>query len=90
MAKTIRFTLNPEGASCGWSMAMGKSYLQDKWVSMTTPIDRLYSIGHFTFWPGGVPMAALSGACAAQMIKHPVPLKMLLRGGRVLKKIKHG
>jgi phytoene dehydrogenase-like protein len=67
---TIRFTLNPEGASCGWSLALGQSYLQGKWLSLTTPIDRLYSIGHTTFWPGGVPMAALSGVIVANMIKH--------------------
>jgi len=82
---TIRFTLNPEGASCGWSMALGQSYLQDKWVSLTTPIDRLYSIGHTAFWPGGVPMAALSGACVAQMIKHDRKVEMLRGGARILK-----
>ena len=77
---TIRFTLNPEGASCGWSLAVGKSYLQDKFASLTTPIDRLYSIGHTAFWPGGVPLAALSGVVVAQMIKHERKLD-LLRGG---------
>jgi len=76
---TIRFTLNPQGASCGWSLALGQSYLQDKWLSLTTPIDRLYSIGHTTFWPGGVPMAALSGFLVAQMIKHEEKL-LFLRG----------
>ncbi len=76
---TIRFTRNPEGASCGWSMAKGKSFLQDRWLSLTTPVDGLYSIGHYTFWPGGVPMAALSGACVAQMIKHDRKLELLRR-----------
>jgi phytoene dehydrogenase-like protein len=82
---TIRFTLNPEGASCGWSLAVGKSYLQDKFVSLTTPIDRLYSIGHTAFWPGGVPMAALSGAIVAQMIKHERKLDLLRSGARLLR-----
>ncbi len=82
---TIRFTLNPEGASCGWSLAVGQSYLQDKFLSLTTPIDRLYSIGHTTFWPGGVPMAALSGAIVAQMIKHETKLDLMRGGARFLK-----
>jgi len=77
---TIRFTLNPQGASCGWSLALGQSYLQDRWLSLTTPVDRLYSIGHTAFWPGGVPMAAVSGAIVAQMIKHERKVG-LVRGG---------
>jgi phytoene dehydrogenase-like protein len=83
---TIRFTLNPEGASCGWSLAVDQSYLQDKYLSLTTPIDRLYSIGHTTFWPGGVPMAALSGAMVAQMIKHERKLDLLKGGARLLRR----
>ena len=82
---TIRFTLNPEGASCGWSLALGRSYLQGKWLSLTTPIDRLYSIGHTTFWPGGVPMAALSGAIVARMIKHEGKLDLLKGASRLLR-----
>ena len=82
---TIRFTLNPQGASCGWSLALGQSYLQDRWLSLTTPIDRLYSIGHTTFWPGGVPMAALSGVIVAQMIKHERKLDLMRGGARLLK-----
>lgn len=82
---TIRFTLNPEGASCGWSLALGQSYLQGKWVSFTTPIDRLYSIGHTTFWPGGVPMAALSGYLVAQMIQHEQKLLFLRSALRLLR-----
>jgi phytoene dehydrogenase-like protein len=84
---TIRYTLNPEGASCGWSMELEKSFLKDTWVSLTTPIDNLYSIGHYTFWPGGVPMAALSGACAAQMIKHGRGLQLVRDGRRLLKRM---
>jgi phytoene dehydrogenase-like protein len=83
---TIRYTLNPEGASCGWSLAMGKSFLQDRWLSITTPIPNLYSIGHFTFWPGGVPMAALSGAIAAQMVKHNRKMELLRRSGQLLRR----
>jgi len=83
---TIRFTLNPEGASCGWSLALGKSYLKDKFLSLTTPIDRLYTIGHTAFWPGGVPMAALSGAMVAQMIKHESKLDLLKGGARLFRR----
>ena len=77
---TIRFTLNPEGASCGWSLAVGQSYLKDRYLSLTTPVDRLYTIGHTAFWSGGVPMAALSGAIVAQMIKHERKLELLRSG----------
>ena len=84
---TIRYTFNPEGASCGWSLELGKSFLKDTWVSLTTPIDNLYSIGHYTFWPGGVPMAALSGAYVAQMIKHGRGLQLVRDGRRLLKRV---
>jgi len=83
---TIRFTRNPEGASCGWSLAKGKSFLQDRWTSLTTPVRGLYSIGHFSFWPGGVPMAALSGACAAQMIRHERALQSLRKASARIRK----
>ncbi len=85
---TVHFTLNPEGASCGWSMALGKSYLQDKWLSLTTPFENLYSVGHFTFWPGGVPMAALSGVIVAQMIKHDTKVERLHDLANLFKKTK--
>ena len=85
---TIRFTLNPQGASCGWSLAVDQSYLQDKFLSLTTPIDRLYSIGHTSFWPGGVPMAALSGAMVAQMIKHETKFDLMRAGGRFFKNLR--
>ncbi len=83
---TIRFTLNPGGASCGWSLQQDKSYLNGKWLSMTTPVSNLYSIGHYSFGPGGVPMAALSEACVAQMIKHNRKFEALRRGGQLLKR----
>ncbi len=83
---TIRYTLNPEGASCGWSLELEKSYLKDKWLSLTTPVAQLYSIGHYTFWPGGVPMAALSGLFVAQMIKHNIKVETLRSGWDLLQK----
>ncbi len=74
---TIRYTLNPEGASCGWKLEYEKSFLKDRKASITTPYDGLYSIGHFTLWPGGVPIAALSGVFAAEIIKHNVSFNVL-------------
>ena len=85
---TIRYTLNPEGASCGWTLELEKSYLKGKWLSLTTPVDQLYSIGHYTFWPGGVPMAALSGLFAAQMIKHGIKVEKLRSGWKLLKNLR--
>ncbi len=80
---TVRFTLNPDGASCGWSMDKNKMYFKDKKMSITTPYDGLYSIGHYTLWPGGVPIAALSGVFAAQMIKHNTSFNMLRKASNL-------
>jgi phytoene dehydrogenase-like protein len=74
---TIRFTLNPNGASCGWKLELEKSFLKDRKIFMVTPYDGLYAAGHYALWPGGVPIAALSGVFAAELIKHDVSFKTL-------------
>ncbi len=83
---TIRFTLNPNGASCGWCMEMEKSFLKDRKISMLTPYDGLYTIGHYALWPGGVPIAALSGVFAAGLIKHEVSFNALRKIYNLFKK----
>ncbi|MCU0822566.1 MAG: FAD-dependent oxidoreductase, partial [Spirochaetes bacterium] len=83
---TIRFTLNTEGASCGWDFELEKSYLKDKKVSITTPYKGLFTIGHFAFWPGGVTMAALSGVIAAMLIKHDLSFNILRKVKNMFRK----
>lgn len=63
-----RFTLNWQGASAGWSFELPRSPLDKKFVSITTPFRNLFTAGHWTLWPGGVPAAALSGKLAADAV----------------------
>lgn len=83
---TIRFTLNPDGASCGWKMELEKSFLKDRKLSIVTPYKGLYTIGHFALWPGGVPIAALSGVIAAGLIKHDAGFNALRKMYRLFKR----
>lgn len=62
---TIRFTMNSEGASAGWTYDPERSFLRKKLYSFETPIKNLFCAGHYTIWPGGVPSAALSGKIVA-------------------------
>ncbi len=66
---TIRFTLNPEGATGGWTYDHEHTVLKDKYLDLFTPIRRLLAIGHYAIWPGGVPFAALSGWMGAKAIE---------------------
>ncbi len=65
---TIRFTLNPEGSTGGWTYDHEKTPLKGKYLDLFTPIDRLLTIGHYAIWPGGVPFAALSGWMGAKAV----------------------
>lgn len=62
---TIRFTMNSEGASAGWTYDPEKAFLRKKLYSFDTPVKNLFCAGHYTIWPGGVPSAALSGKIVA-------------------------
>ncbi len=62
---TIRFTMNSEGASAGWTYDPERAFLRKKMYSFDTPIKNLFCAGHYTIWPGGVPSAALSGKIVA-------------------------
>jgi phytoene dehydrogenase-like protein len=57
-----RYTLNSMGASSGWSMDAEE---QNK-LSQRTPIRNLLLAGHWTFNPGGLPAAFISGRRAAE------------------------
>ena len=54
-------------------------------MSITTPYEGLYSIGHYSLYPGGVPIAALSGVAAAWMINHNITYKVLQKAYNLFK-----
>lgn len=60
-----RYTLNSMGASSGWSMDADE---QNK-LPQRSPIKNLFLAGHWTFNPGGIPSAFMTGRKAAEMVK---------------------
>ena len=63
-----RFTHNSAGATAGWTFDPHSSPLRNRLISMRTPIKGLYTAGHYAIWPGGAPMAALTGRLAADRV----------------------
>ena len=65
-----RFTWNTDGASAGWSHDQSPGNMVGRWglFRFRTPVAGLYTAGHYTFWPGGVPSAISSGKFAAEMV----------------------
>lgn len=64
-----RYTLNSFGASAGWSWDLKKAPLKMNQSSIKTPIKNLFTCGHWTTNPGGVPSAALTGRMVTELIK---------------------
>lgn len=63
-----RYTLNSFGASVGWSWDLKKAPVKMNQLSLKTPIKNLFTCGHWTTSPAGVPSAALTGRMAAKLI----------------------
>lgn len=63
-----RYTLNSMGASSGWSMDADE---QNK-LPQKSPIKNLFLAGHWTFNPGGIPSAFMTGKKAAEMVKKAI------------------
>ena len=63
-----RYTLNSMGASSGWSMDADE---QNK-LSQRSPIKNLFLAGHWTFNPGGIPSAFMTGRKAAELVKKAI------------------
>lgn len=63
-----RFTHNSAGATAGWTFDPHSSPLRNRLLSIRTPVDGLLTSGHYAIWPGGVPMAALTGRLAADRV----------------------
>ncbi|MGE5604939.1 MAG: phytoene desaturase family protein [Bacteroidota bacterium] len=64
-----RYTLNSFGASAGWSWDSKKAPVKMGRFSLKTPIKNLFTCGHWTAIPAGVPSAALTGRMAAKLVK---------------------
>ncbi len=60
-----RFTRTSAGATAGWTFDPHSSPLRNRLISIRTPVEGLITAGHYAIWPGGVPMAALTGRLAA-------------------------
>lgn len=67
---SIRFTMNSGGASAGWTYSFPDLPIASKFgfIRFRTPVRKLYTIGHYSFWPGGVPNSAVSGKIVAGFI----------------------
>jgi prolycopene isomerase len=63
-----RFTHNSAGATAGWTFDPHSSPLRNRMISIRTPVEGLLTAGHYAIWPGGVPMAALTGRLAADRV----------------------
>ncbi|MEP7285611.1 MAG: NAD(P)/FAD-dependent oxidoreductase [Chloroflexota bacterium] len=63
-----RFTHNSGGATAGWTFDPHASPLRNRFLSIRTPIEGLLTAGHYAIWPGGVPMASLTGRLAADRV----------------------
>jgi len=65
-------TANSEGAIMGWSYRRGRCLARGSLLKMRdtvlTPVPGLLTAGHWSFSPGGLPIAALTGRLAAEHI----------------------
>ena len=63
-----RFTHSTAGATAGWTFDPHSAPLRNRLLSMRTPVTGLLTAGHYAIWPGGVPLAALTGKLAADRV----------------------
>jgi prolycopene isomerase len=70
-----RYTWNTDGASAGWSHDQSKGAIVGRYglFQMRSPVKGLYTAGHYTFWPGGIPSVISSGKFAANFILKKSP-----------------
>ncbi len=62
----VHYTLNAEGATCSWSWDPEKTFHVGP--KMRSPVRGLYTAGQWAMWPGGVPLAMLSGKIVGEGI----------------------
>ncbi len=74
-----RFTWNTDGATAGWSHDQSKEAIVGKYgyFRFRAPVKGLYTAGHYTFWPGGIPSVISSGKFAANFILKKSPFAQM-------------
>ena len=72
-----RYTLNEQGAPMGWAYDMYRIFMSKRFGSFTTPIENLYTCGHYSIWPGGVVFAALSARIVAETMERGLAKTLL-------------
>ena len=68
-------TSNTKGAIMGWSYHKERTFSRGNFLQMKsafTPIPGLLTAGHWTYSPGGSPVAVLTGKLAAEAVLHDV------------------
>lgn len=65
---TVRFTGNPDGSTCGFSLHPRDFPRRPLLGGFTSPLQNLHLAGHTAIWPGAVPTAALSGKLVADRV----------------------
>jgi len=74
-----RYTLNTKGAVCGWSYDRSRTFHKGKRGKIReivkTPVPNLFQAGHWTMYPGGAPVAILTGRLASQGIEKQLKRK---------------
>lgn len=65
---TVRFTGNPQGSTCGFSLHPRDFPHRPLLGGFSSPLRNLHLAGHTAIWPGSVPTAALSGKLVAERI----------------------
>ncbi|HPL58409.1 MAG TPA: NAD(P)/FAD-dependent oxidoreductase [Flexilinea sp.] len=72
-------TSNTKGAIMGWSYHKERTFSRGNFLQMKssvfTPIPGLLTAGHWTYSPGGSPVAVLTGKLAAEAVLHDVNKK---------------
>ncbi|MBD3365286.1 hypothetical protein GF359_08735, partial [candidate division WOR-3 bacterium] len=67
-----RYTSNTQGSICGWTYDRLSTFHKGKRGKMQdmvkTPVPNLYQAGHWTMYPGGAPVAILTGRLASEGI----------------------
>ncbi len=76
-----RFTRNTDGATAGWSHDQSKEAIVGKYgyFKFRSQVKGLYTAGHYSFWPGGIPSVISSGKFAANFILKKDPFAKMDR-----------
>jgi phytoene dehydrogenase-like protein len=81
-----KYTWNTDGASAGWSHDQTKGAIVGRYglFRLRGPVKGLYTAGHYSFWPGGIPSVISSGKFAANFILKKSPFAQMDKLMRLL------